>query len=62
METGYDEGSIPGAFPVQDPAVRVPKKKFVGRRTAEAQVKQKQDAAGSVEETTAMVQSGMLED
>ena len=55
--------SMPGAFPTEpqvDDVPRLPKKKFIGRRAAEARAKEKQDAGGSVEETTAIVQSGQL--
>jgi hypothetical protein len=55
-----NEMSMPGAFPeaVEERAavLRTPKKKFIGRRAFEA--KQRQGDGGSVEETTAMVQSG----
>lgn len=63
-----DEGkaAMPGAFPEPAPeetptSTRVPKKRFVGRRTAEAQAKQRQqDGNSSVEETTAIIQNSML--
>ena len=60
-----DKASMPRAFPTApDENVsnnsRTPKRRFVGRRTADAQAKQKQDANSSVEETTAVVQKGML--
>lgn len=52
---------MPGAFPTgpeePTPVQRAPRKKFVGRRTLEAQGKLKQNANSSVEETTAVVQS-----
>lgn len=56
--------SMPGAFepsvapsaPSPPPAAKQPKRKFVGRRTAEALAKQKQNGDVSLEETTAMVQ------
>jgi hypothetical protein len=58
-----DEAQMPGAFPTaseDSPATtRTPKRRFVGRRTADAQAKEKQDANSSVEETTAVVQKGM---
>ncbi|KAI1612806.1 diphthamide biosynthesis protein 1 [Exophiala viscosa] len=54
-----DEGSMPGAFPAEVdqavPANRTPKRRFVGRRTADAQAKQRQNENSSVEETTAVV-------
>ncbi|RMD44571.1 hypothetical protein DV735_g604, partial [Chaetothyriales sp. CBS 134920] len=51
------ESSIPGAFPPED-VPRQPKKKFIGvRRAAELRARQKDDGAGSVEETSAMVQT-----
>lgn len=54
------EISMPGTFPeaAEEPVAvqRTPKKKFIGRRAFEA--KQRQGDGGSVEETTAMVQSG----
>ena len=56
-----EEMSMPGAFPtaaVED-VPRVPKKKFIGARTAAARAKQ-QDVGGSVEESTAIVQSGEI--
>jgi hypothetical protein len=52
---------VPGAFPSppeDGPAInRTPKRRFIGRRTAEAQAKQRQDAQtnGAVEETTAII-------
>jgi hypothetical protein len=49
---------MPGAFPQAEeekPVQRTPKKRFVGRRTIEA--RQKENGV-SVEETSAMVQSG----
>ena len=53
------EMPMPGAFPstVADDVPRVPKKKFTGRRAAEARAKEKQDAGGTVEDTTAIVQA-----
>lgn len=61
-----DEPPVPGAFPKapdEDAAAtnRAPKKRFVGRRTAEAQARLRQDANNNsaVEETTAVVQKGM---
>ena len=53
--------SMPGAFPEAEETAavpRTPKRKFVGRRTFEA--KQRQGDVGSVEETTAIVQSGEM--
>jgi 2-(3-amino-3-carboxypropyl)histidine synthase len=59
-----DGPSMPGAFPEgpeeSPPVQRAPKRRFVGRRTLEAQGKVKHDANGSVEETTAVVQSSEL--
>ena len=54
-----EEKSMPGAFPaaVTEDVPRVPKKKFIGRRAAEARAKERHDAGGAVEETTAIVQS-----
>ena len=56
-----DGSTMPGAFPEgpedSAPVQRAPKKRFVGRRTLEAQGKLKHDANSSVEETTAVVQS-----
>lgn len=56
-----DEPSMPGAFPSgpddTPTGQRAPKKKFVGRRTLEAQGKLKQDFNGGVEETAAIVPS-----
>ncbi len=58
-----DGVSMPGAFPdgpeesvtnVQ----RTPKRRFIGRRTFEAEQKLKQSNTGSVEETTAVVKNG----
>ncbi|EXJ78438.1 diphthamide biosynthesis protein 1 [Capronia coronata CBS 617.96] len=49
---------MPGAFPTLDessPINRTPKRRFVGRRTAEAQAQHRQDALSSVEETNAVV-------
>ncbi len=61
-----DEPAVPGAFPKapdEDAPIvnRAPKKRFVGRRTAEAQARQRQDANthSAVEETTAVVQKGI---
>jgi len=62
-----DEGevSMPGAFPTAAPeestqSTRVPKKRFVGRRTAEAQARHRQqDGTSTVEETTAIVQNSV---
>ena len=53
--------SMPGAFPDATeeenvPAQRTPRRRFVGRKTLEA--RQKQGDGSSVEETTAIVQSG----
>ena len=61
-EVKMEEMSMPGAFPlpVTDDVPRVPKKKFIGRRAAEARAKERQDAGGAVEETTAMVQSSKV--
>lgn len=60
-----DDHSMPGAFPAaaEETATtnRTPKRRFVGRRTAEAQAKQKQDVNGSVEETTAVVAKGVVQ-
>lgn len=55
-----DEPSIPGAFPTAaeestTTTNRTPKRRFVGRRTADAQAKQRHETNGSVEETTAVV-------
>jgi hypothetical protein len=50
--------SMPGAFPEAEeekPVQRTPKKRFVGRKKLEA--RQKENGV-SVEETSAMVQSG----
>ena len=64
-----DEAPMPGAFPSapvevesESPtATRVPKRRFVGRRTAEAQARQKQqDTNSNVEETTAVIQNGKV--
>ena len=59
-----DDASMPGAFPTAPeetvPASRTPKRRFVGRRTADAQAKHGQDAKGSVEETTAVVPKGLV--
>lgn len=70
MEADTREQMIPGAFPeIPEPdgnhadalptPPRAPRRKFVGRRTAEAQARQKalNDPNGSLEETTAMVRS-----
>ncbi|OCT46159.1 Diphthamide biosynthesis protein 1 [Cladophialophora carrionii] len=58
-----DEPAIPGAFPTAPDensvsGTRTPRRRFVGRRTAEAQAKQRHDAEANsaVEETTAIVQ------
>lgn len=51
---------IPGAFPGTSeevvPATRAPKKRFVGRRTAESQAKSNQNGENPVEDSTAVVQ------
>ena len=58
------EGRVPGAFPsAAEESVgnnRTPKKRFVGRRTAEAQAKQREDEDpnSTVEESAAIVQQG----
>ncbi|RMZ88148.1 hypothetical protein DV736_g4614, partial [Chaetothyriales sp. CBS 134916] len=54
------EMEIPGAFPsaAAEDVPRQPKKKFIGaRRATELWAKQKNDAAGSTEETSAVVQT-----
>lgn len=49
--------SMPGAFePVSAPSVKQPKRRFVGRKTADALAKQKPSDDVSVEESTALVQ------
>jgi predicted transcriptional regulator len=54
-----EEVPVPGAFPTEEVASpRVPKKKFIGRRTAEARAREQQEAGGVVEETTTLVQRG----
>lgn len=68
MEADTREQNVPGAFPDTDfpnpdgnhadpilPHIRAPRKKFIGRRTAEALARQAASANGpSVEETTAI--------
>lgn len=53
---------MPGAFPSAQEettsTTRTPKRRFVGRRTADAQAKERQDAKTSVDETTAVVPKG----
>ena len=53
---------MPGAFPntpdANLPTARTPKKRFIGRRTADAQAKQRPDENSSLEETAAVVQRG----
>ena len=44
--------------PAVSPAQRNPKRRFVGRRTAEAQAKQKAGVAGTVEEGNDALQKG----
>ena len=52
--------AMPGAFepapPLSSPAAKQPKKRFVGRKTAEALARQNQDTSIPFEETTAVVQ------
>lgn len=54
---------MPGAFPVLEaetvPAQRLPKKKFVGRKTLEASGSQDQERTSSVEESNAIVPKGL---
>lgn len=49
---------LPDNGPVVSPAPRTPKKRFVGRRTAEAQAKQRAQAAGTVENGGDALQKG----
>ncbi|KAK5943913.1 Diphthamide biosynthesis protein 1 [Knufia obscura] len=59
MEEDGSLPAMPGAFEqlpaTTAPSVKQPKRKFVGRRTAEALAKQKQNPSVPLEETTAMV-------
>lgn len=63
MEEDVSLPSMPGAFepaPTTStplPAVKQPKRRFVGRKTAEALAKQKQNGDVSLEETTAMART-----
>ena len=51
---------MPGAFPTPDATTpqRAPKRRFVGRKTFEAEAKQRQNAASPVEESNAIVSKG----
>jgi hypothetical protein len=63
-----DEPAIPGAFPTAPEeadvsSTRTPRRRFVGRRTADAQSKQRHDADANsaVEDATAIVQKSRIQ-
>ena len=55
---------MPGAFPTSDETIpqRAPKRRFVGRKTFEAEAKQRQNEALPVEESNAIVSKGRVKD
>lgn len=52
------EASTSATDPIVLPAPRNPRKRFVGRRTAEAQAKDRSEISGSIEGTTDALQKG----
>ena len=54
---------MPGAFPTSDETIsqRAPRRRFVGRKTFEAEAKQRQNGASPVEESNAIVSKGRME-
>jgi hypothetical protein len=51
---------VPSMESTTQSAIRNPRRRFIGRRTADAQAKRNADANVQLEETTAMVQKGEL--